>query len=143
MSNRGMSEDDLVSITNEYLTQRRAVPPPRDLEPSVVQTALARSHSRRFGTLVGVAVVANVSAVVAAGVLYLHISSGGVAPRRDRERGQSLGGQLFERGRLLGRRNCHRARVQADLAGRRLVVGCRTTPCSTASPVCQTMSAGE
>ena len=77
MSNRGMSEDDLVSITNEYLTQRRAVPPPRDLEPSVVQTALARSHSRRFGTLVGVAVVALVSAVVAAGVLYLHIGSGG------------------------------------------------------------------
>lgn len=75
MSNRSMSDDDLVRVTTEYLTARRAVPPPGDLETNAVQTALARSHSRRVGRLVGILAVIMISALVAAGVLYLHISS--------------------------------------------------------------------
>jgi hypothetical protein len=76
MSNRSMSDEDLVRLTGEYLTRRRAVPPPRDLEINATQGALARSHSHRFGSVAGIVAVAMISALIAVGVLYSHIGSG-------------------------------------------------------------------
>ncbi len=72
-----MSDDELVGLTRAYLTRRRATPPARDLEASIIRSALARRGSRRLGTVLGVAAVVTISALAGAGVLYLQAGSGG------------------------------------------------------------------